>query len=99
MKYNTNPVSIGGSVSSAEKSDEPEGAPSSRGTNLVACSAVPTQVRIIRSPVPATPRILPAISCTGDTDDSNTSEMRVDFSSMVLISNPCVIVKIEIQRM
>ncbi len=43
--------------------------------------------------------ILPAMSWTGDTDDRSTSEMRVDFSSMVLINRPCVMEKIEIQRM
>ena len=58
---------------------------------------VPTHVAIIMSPVPATPRIFPAMSCTGDTEDSSTSATRVDFSSMVLVRSPCVMLKIAIQ--
>ena len=77
----------------------PAGAPSMRGRNFTAMNAVNTHVPIMSRPVVATPTILPDMSCTGDTDDSSTSEIRVDFSSIVLSNNCCVIVKIEIQRM
>jgi len=49
------------------------------------------------TPMMSIARALTDMSWSGDTDDSSTSMMRFDFSSMVLLSSICEIVKIAIQ--
>ena len=58
---------------------------------------VASQVATIVRPIPAMPSSLPIMISFGVTEESRTSTIRFDFSSIVLLSSICMTVKIEIQ--
>ncbi len=53
----------------------------------------------VMSPMAATPISLPSISCMGVTEESKSSTMRLDFSSITLVSRIPAMLKIEIISM
>ena len=69
------------------------------GTTRMATKMKPPHEATTESPAAATPATLPAMSSKCDTEETSTSMIRADFSSIVLVSSICAPVKIDIHRM